>query len=136
MSSRKQLLASAEISANGSRDQSRRELAGNRYRDLHGFALKPGFDRPQRGVRFAEADGDAFERAGDAASGFDAGVGLRFRIAAAVCGGLGLGELNRMLGERDRPSRSLPAAKSTSNKNFFAGALINKSALLRRGSLR
>jgi hypothetical protein len=111
-------------------DQSRRQLAGNGNGDLDGLAFEPRFDRRERLGRFAQADRDALERTGDPAAGLDRGIALRFRVAAALRGRLGLGEPGRVLGDA---SRSLPAAKSTSNRNF-AGAAISRSALLRRGS--
>jgi hypothetical protein len=82
-------------------DQSRRQLAGDGYRDLDGFAFEPRFDRCECVGRFGEAGRDALERAGDPAAGLDRGVALRLRVAAALCGGFGLGECGRVLGKRD-----------------------------------
>ncbi len=103
ISSRKQPLAKRRnFGKRLALEQGRRELAGDRDRDLDGFAFKPRLDRLQRVVRFAKARGDAFERVGDAATGLDGGVALRLGVAAAVRCGFGLGELHRMLGKRDR----------------------------------
>jgi hypothetical protein len=114
-------------------DQSRRQLAGDGYRDLDGFAFEPRFDRCECVGRFGEAGRDALERAGDPAAGLDRGVALRLRVAAALCGGFGSASVVACSASVTVASRSLPAAKSTSNRNF-AGAPISRSALLRRVS--
>src|SRR5271157_4535172 len=83
-------------------EQGRRELAGNRDRDLDGFAFKPCLDRPQRVVGFAEARGNVFKRSGNVATGLDGRVALRLGIAAAVRRSLGLGQFHRVFGKGDR----------------------------------
>ena len=53
------------------RDQRRRELPRDRHRDFDRLAFEPRLDRLQRVVRLGEAGGDAFQRRGHAALGFD-----------------------------------------------------------------
>ena len=92
---RKQSLASAEISANGSRaisaGASLRATATATSTASHSSRVSIAVSArwPRR-----RSAGDAFEGVGDAAVGFDLGVGLRLGIAAAVRGDFRLGELD------------------------------------------
>ena len=103
-------------------DQGRRELAGDRDRDLDGFAFEPRLDRLQRVVRFAEPRGNAFERSGDAAAGLDGGVALRLGVAAAVRRGFRLGELHRVFGEGDRRFAFAAGGEVDVEQEFCRGA--------------
>ena len=139
-SSRKQSLASAAISANGSRaisvGASLRATATATSTASHS-SLR--FDRLQCVVGLAEIDGDALERVGHAAVGLDFGFGLGVGIALAARGGFRLGELCRVLGERDRGAAWLAVGARGEvdvEQEFCRCAHLNTSALLRRGSWR
>src|ERR1700692_1270724 len=91
-SSRKQSLASAAISANGSRAISVGTSLG----------ATPTATSTASPSRRGSIAGHAFARVGHAAVGLDLGVGLGVGIALAARGCFRLGNLYRVLGERDR----------------------------------
>jgi hypothetical protein len=117
------LLASAEISAKGSRSiKAGASLRATDYRDLDGFAFEPRLDRRECLGRFGQAARDALERSGDPAAGLDRGVALRLRVAAALCGCLGLSKLGRVLSERDRRLAFAAGGEIDVEQEFGRGA--------------
>ena len=114
-----------------------RELAGDRGCELDGFGLEPAA-RSRRGPRAMRSSASPIcsKRRGGAARG-DRGAFLLGRgEAVAKALALGLGELERMLGRRDRPLRRLGARREVVVEQIFGLALPFSRPALRRASWR